>query len=132
MLNFYFTYGISEDYPYRGGWTTVTAPDYKKAIDVFRLYHPDIRDGVLNCADYYCETEAEFHELFGGENHGAAEHEHIYYAYVEKPVKVETNIFDEETTYPDCTVQILRNSITGEESVGWRNNRNEKIGGKIT
>lgn len=131
MLNFYFTYGTSEDYPYRGGWTTVTAPDYQKAIEVFRFYHPDIREGVLNCADYYCETEADFQELFGGENYGAAEHEHIYYAYIEKPVKVETNIFDEETTYPDCTVQILRNSVTGEESVGWRNNRNEKIGGKV-
>lgn len=32
---------------------------------------------------------------------------------------VETNIFDEVEEIPNCTVQILRNSVTGEISVGW-------------
>lgn len=32
---------------------------------------------------------------------------------------VEINIFDIEEIYPNCTVQILKNSVTGEESVGW-------------
>lgn len=41
---------------------------------------------------------------------------------------VDTNIFDEEETYPNCTVQILRNSLTGEESVGWfRNDVDETV-----
>lgn len=31
-------------------------------------------------------------------------------------------IFDEEEIYPNCTVQILRNSITGQISVGWWKN----------
>ena len=38
---------------------------------------------------------------------------------------VKTNsvgIYDEEVIYPDCTVQIWRNSVTGEESVGWWKN----------
>lgn len=35
---------------------------------------------------------------------------------------VETNIFDEEETIPNCTVQVLRNTETGEESVGWWRN----------
>lgn len=35
---------------------------------------------------------------------------------------VETNIFDKEEIYNDCTVQILSNSITGEESIGWWKN----------
>lgn len=35
---------------------------------------------------------------------------------------VETNIFDEEETIPNCTVQVLRNTQTGEESVGWWRN----------
>ena len=30
-----------------------------------------------------------------------------------------TNVFDEVEIHPNCTVQILRNSVTGEESVGW-------------
>lgn len=31
-------------------------------------------------------------------------------------------IYDIEEVYPNCTVQILRNSVTGEESVGWWEN----------
>lgn len=31
---------------------------------------------------------------------------------------IETNIFDIEEIYPNCTVQVLRNSVTGEVSVG--------------
>lgn len=33
--------------------------------------------------------------------------------------KVETNIFDQEEIHHNCTVQILHNSVTGEQSVGW-------------
>ena len=32
---------------------------------------------------------------------------------------VEANLFDEEEIIENCTVQILRNSVTGEVSVGW-------------
>ena len=42
--------------------------------------------------------------------------------------KVETNIFDQEEIYTDCTVQILRNSVTGEVSIGWWKNDNPPIG----
>lgn len=43
-----------------------------------------------------------------------------------KVVSVETNIYDEVIEYPNCTVQILRNSATGEESVGWWINEEEE------
>lgn len=36
--------------------------------------------------------------------------------------KIETNIFDIVEEYEDCTVQVLKNSITGECSVGWYKN----------
>ena len=36
--------------------------------------------------------------------------------------KVETNIFDKEETYENCTVQVLTNTVTGEVSVGWWRN----------
>jgi len=39
------------------------------------------------------------------------------------PDIIETNIFDIEEIHPDCTVQILKNSITGEVSVGWWENK---------
>lgn len=34
----------------------------------------------------------------------------------------ETNIYDEEEIHENCTVQILKNSVTGETSVGWWEN----------
>lgn len=42
-----------------------------------------------------------------------------------EPPKVETNVFDEEEIHENCTVQILRNSVTGEISVGWWENKDE-------
>jgi len=39
-------------------------------------------------------------------------------------VKVETSFYDQEETYPDCTVQVLTNTATGETSVGWWRNEN--------
>lgn len=41
-------------------------------------------------------------------------------------VKIQTCIYDEVETFPNCTVQILRNSITGDESVGWWINKEEQ------
>ena len=35
---------------------------------------------------------------------------------------IETAIFDVEETYENCTVQVLKNSVTGEVSVGWWQN----------
>lgn len=40
---------------------------------------------------------------------------------------VETNLYDIEEIHPNCTVQILRNSVTGEVSVGWWPNDNKPI-----
>ena len=34
-------------------------------------------------------------------------------------VKMNTNVFDSEEIIRGCTVQVLRNSATGETSVGW-------------
>ena len=39
-----------------------------------------------------------------------------------KTTVVQTNIFDEVEEHENCTVQILKNSITGETSVGWWEN----------
>lgn len=34
----------------------------------------------------------------------------------------ETNIYDEEEIHKNCTVQILKNSVTEETSIGWWEN----------
>ena len=41
--------------------------------------------------------------------------------------QIETNMFDKEEIFPNCTVQILTNSITGEVSVGWWENCTNQI-----
>lgn len=38
-------------------------------------------------------------------------------------MSVEPNIYDQEEIHENCTVQILKNSITGACSVGWWENR---------
>lgn len=43
-----------------------------------------------------------------------------------KPITVETNIYDQEEIHHGCTVQILRNSVTGEVSVGWWEEKEEE------
>ena len=42
----------------------------------------------------------------------------------------EINLFDDIEEHEDCTVQILRNSVTGEISVGWWRNDNPPKGYK--
>ena len=36
--------------------------------------------------------------------------------------QITTNIYDEEALHDNCTVQILKNSQTGESSTGWWDN----------
>lgn len=57
MPRFFFTYG-TDGQPFCGGWTEIEAPDMSTACAIFRAYHPDRREGLLNCADVY--TEATF------------------------------------------------------------------------
>jgi hypothetical protein len=45
-----------------------------------------------------------------------------YYDEDGKEIEVDTGMFDEEYTYDNCTVQVLRNSITGQISIGWKLN----------
>lgn len=40
--------------------------------------------------------------------------------------KIELNIFDEEEIHTNCTIVIWRNSVTGEESVGWYENSEDE------
>lgn len=59
IQNYYFTYGTSDKFPFQQGWTKIEAPSKKAAIEIFRAYHPDQTDGIVNCAWIY--DEKEFH-----------------------------------------------------------------------
>lgn len=54
METFYFTYGTS-GHPFVGGWTKIEAPNAKAACALFRIFHPDKTEGLLNCASVYSE-----------------------------------------------------------------------------
>ena len=43
---------------------------------------------------------------------------------------IESNLFDKEEIYPDCTVQVLTNTLTGETSIGWGKNDNPPMEAK--
>lgn len=55
-MKFYFTYG-SENQPFYGGWTEIEAPDRDTAVEVFRMFHPDRTDGLLNCCSVYSQAD---------------------------------------------------------------------------
>ena len=40
----------------------------------------------------------------------------------EKILDVDMDIYDQEEIYPNCTVQVLTNTVTGKVSVGWWRN----------
>ena len=37
----------------------------------------------------------------------------------DRRTSINTGIFDKEEIHPNCTVQVLTNTVTGEVSVGW-------------
>ena len=69
MPKFYFTYG-TEGQPFVGGWTEVDAPDDHAACDVFRAYHPDKTDGLLNCSGVHDEAHFEQTGMYRRGNFG--------------------------------------------------------------
>lgn len=53
--------------------------------------------------------------------HGADEAIRLIETYLLRKIKAdETNIYDVVEEHHNCFVQVLRNSVTGEESIGWR------------
>lgn len=39
---------------------------------------------------------------------------------------IESNVYDEEEVHHNCTVQVWRNSVTGEVSIGWEENEDSE------
>ena len=89
-MRFYFTFGDSKIYPFRGGWVVVHAPSLPLAIQAFRAVFPNKHDKILNCAD--CYTEAQFKEtgMMETGNRGAFCHQEIHALSPEpSPIRVD-------------------------------------------
>lgn len=79
-----------------------------------------IRDycSITNCGNCVFAEDGKFWKVCGLMRH-------IPVDWKEPP---ETNIYDQEEIHENATVQILRNSITGEESIGWWENEEAEGG----
>lgn len=80
MPKFYFTYGLDDTQPFKGGWTEIIAPDVNTACAVFRIFHPDRPgwEGILNCSSVYAEDRFKKTEMSGPDgNFGKFCWEHI-------------------------------------------------------
>ena len=56
---YFFTFGSSDKFPFNNGYLIVKAENIRQAVSLFRVYFPDKTDGVINCSDYYTETDWE-------------------------------------------------------------------------
>lgn len=81
MQKFYFTFGTSEQFPFRGGWVEVVAPNYKTAVMVFRSKYPDVNEGIVNCSDIYTAAQFSKSGMVDG-NLGSSCHETLFYQEV--------------------------------------------------
>lgn len=63
-MTFYYTYGLSETQPFKGGWTCIEAEDMEQANEIFRLIHPNNENGFLNCAGVYREDSFQKTSMF--------------------------------------------------------------------
>ncbi len=61
---YFFTYG-TEGHPFCGGWTEVEAPNFHVACTVFKAYHPNKTEGLLNCSTVYSEEEFKKTKMAG-------------------------------------------------------------------
>lgn len=52
---------------------------------------------------------------------------HYYDPVDETEIDAPLDFYDVEETFPDCTVQILRNTETGQISLGWWENGGRRI-----
>ncbi len=54
---YYFTFGGSENFPFRYAYIIILAGSFGQATSIFREYYPDKTEGVLNCSFVYTEEE---------------------------------------------------------------------------
>ena len=54
---FYFTFGDNPNFPYKGGWVVIEAPNEHIARSIFALLYPNTKENtVLRCSFVYDET----------------------------------------------------------------------------
>lgn len=58
VLNYYFTFGTNEKFPYQNGYVKVRASNRSEAVEKFNAKYPPIdKSGLVNCAFIYNQEE---------------------------------------------------------------------------
>ena len=102
-------------------WNNICAIAERQREKGVKTYGSGIED---NLADIITRIEYLQEELVDGLMYCEWIKDHIQKKRASEVVKVETNFYDHEEIYPDCTVQVLTNTATGDVSVGWWKNGN--------
>lgn len=78
-MKFYFTYGIGDPeqtgQDYQGGWTEVEAPDVRKAVDIYKAFHPGVNN-LLPCCSVAL-TDLQMGKMLTNGNGGKFCHDRI-------------------------------------------------------
>lgn len=53
LINYYFSFGTNECFPYQGGYVLVKAHSKQEAVEKYRKKYPDVEEGIINCAFIY-------------------------------------------------------------------------------
>ena len=77
MQTYYFTFGISPDFPYQDGWIEIQAPTMGQAMITFSKKYPHPKHNVLNCAFIYDERQFRATRMYKEGNFGRRCHETI-------------------------------------------------------
>ncbi len=56
-MEFLFSFGSSQQFPFQGGYIIINASDSKKAVNEYRKRYPDRTPGILNCSDIYTNPD---------------------------------------------------------------------------
>lgn len=96
-----------------------TVASIKSCWEWMKRYNARLERDLRDCRSELCLKCGKYHDA----HKGACDN--CRWKPGKKKVDVETNIYDEEELHQNCTVQILRNSVTGEVSVGWWENEEE-------
>lgn len=69
-MKVFYTFGSDDRFPFCGGWVEVEAPSMKEAHAIFRANYPDRQPGILNCSDYYTESQFKESDMLSTGNRG--------------------------------------------------------------
>jgi len=64
MKEYYFTFGTSEQFPFKKGFVVVIADNKNRAVEIFNAHYPPVHKDIINCAFVYDEEAFKETNMF--------------------------------------------------------------------